>query len=311
MGKMAAQSKAIAKIDPTFDASAGAAALLPKVAASNPAVKQQYINGHFCYAQKAVVVANGLGIVRRLELLDEDFKKSHPEVSIDKQTKHPELDKEVGDSTSLKPVLLDFRKAHPSFTYGTFTADAAFDSYDNYAFLMNDCKFRRVVIPMNPRTGLPKLDGFNEHGAPLCPKDKTPMIYVGNSGGHKRSPRLKWVCHKSAPATKSKQCSCDNPCTTAPYGKCVYTYPHKNLRLYPGISRDSEEFSTIYNRRASVERSINSLKDTLGIANRKTSNVLTTKADLFLAGIVQLLCVLLADKLHDVKLARRPRRLIA
>ena len=49
----------------------------------------------------------------------------------------------------------------------------------------------------------------------------------------------------------------------------------------------------------------------LGISNRKTSNVLTTKADLFLAGIVQLLCVLLAHKLHDLKLARRPRKLIA
>ena len=49
----------------------------------------------------------------------------------------------------------------------------------------------------------------------------------------------------------------------------------------------------------------------LCISNRKTSNVLTTKADLFLAGIVQLLCVLLAHKLHDLKLARRPRKLIA
>lgn len=57
--------------------------------------------------------------------------------------------------------------------------------------------------------------------------------------------------------------------------------------------------------------SINSLKDTLGISNRKTSNVLTTKADLFLAGIVQLLCVLLAYKLHNMKLARCPRKLIA
>ena len=43
----------------------------------------------------------------------------------------------------------------------------------------------------------------------------------------------------------------------------------------------------------------------------KTSNVLTTKADLFLAGIVQLLCVLLAHKLHDVSIARSPRKLIA
>ena len=67
----------------------------------------------------------------------------------------------------------------------------------------------------------------------------------------------------------------------------------------------------IYNRRTAVERSINTLKDTLGISNRKTSNVLTTKADLFLAGIVQLVCVLLAHKLHDFKLARSPRRLIA
>ena len=70
-------------------------------------------------------------------------------------------------------------------------------------------------------------------------------------------------------------------------------------------------FAQIYNRRTCVERSINALKDTLGISNRKTSNVLTTKADLFLAGIVQLLCVLLAYKLHNLKLARCPRKLIA
>jgi hypothetical protein len=305
------QLKSLAKADPTFDPSYGAAVLMPKIAASNDAVKLQYINGHFCYAQKAAVVANGLGIVRRLELLDEDFKKHHPEMPIDKQTKHPELDKEIGDSTALKPVLTDFRTAHPHFHYGTFTADSAFDSYDNYAFLMKDCKFNKAVIPLNPRTGLPKLEGFNENGVPVCPIDKTPMLYLGKSGGKNRSLRLKWVCHKSAPATKSKCCTCESPCTPAPYGKCVYTYPHKNLRLYPGIARDCEEFSAIYNKRASIERSINSLKDTLGIANRKTSNVLTTKADLFLAGIVQLLCVLLANKLHDVKLARRPRRLIA
>lgn len=53
----------------------------------------------------------------------------------------------------------------------------------------------------------------------------------------------------------------------------------------------------------------NSLKDTLGISNRKTSNVITTKADLFLAGIVQLLCVLLAHKLHNPNLARRVSQL--
>jgi len=311
------QAKTIAKIDPTYEPSLGAYALMPKVAASNRAVKQQYINGHFCYAQKAVVVANGLGIVRHLELLDEDFKKAHPEVPIDKQDKHPELDKEVGDSTSLKPVLSDFRKAHPTFTYGTFTADSAFDSYDNYTFLMKDCRFKKAVIPLNPRNSKPCDDNdFNEAGTPLCPVDKTPFLFHSKSGGKKRSARLKFICPKSKRVKSQNgnatwRSTCDNPCSDSKYGKCAYVYPDKNLRLYPGLSRDSEEFSTIYNRRASVERSINSLKDTLGIQGRKTSNVLTTKADLFLAGIVQLLCVLLADKLHDFKLARRPRRLIA
>lgn len=38
------------------------------------------------------------------------------------------------------------------------------------------------------------------------------------------------------------------------------------------------------------------------------THVAATKVGLFLAGIVQLLCVLLADKLHDAKLARMPRR---
>jgi hypothetical protein len=306
------QAKSIAKINPSYDAALGAGALMPKVAASNCAVKQQYINGHFCYAQKAAIVANGLGIVRHLELLDENFKMAHPDVPFDKKTKYPKLDKEVGDSTALKPVLLDFKKAHSTFTFGTFTADSAFDSYDNYTFLIKKFGFSKAVVPLNPRTGLPPADiGFNESGTPLCPIDGTPFLFLGNSGGKHRSARLKFVCHRSVQIGNTRVCSCDTPCTDSTYGKCVYTYPDKNLRLYPGLSRDSEEFYTIYNHRASVERSINSLKDTLGIANRKTSNVLTTKADLFLAGIVQLLCVLLADKLHDSKLARRPRRLIA
>jgi len=287
------------------------------VAASNPAVKHQYINGHMCYAQRAAVVTNGLGVVRHLELLDEDFREKHPEIPREPRTKSPEIDKEIGDSTALKPVLLDFRAAHPGLRYGTFSGDAAFDSYDNYSFLLKDCRFERAVIPINPRnSATADTKDFNENGTPLCPIDQTPFTFVGSCRGVNRSLRLKFVCPKTITLRLvsggwTRRCICENPCSDSKYGKCVYVYPEKNLRLYPGLSRDSDEFSSIYDRRAAVERSINSLKDTLGIANRKTSNVLTTKADLFLAGIVQLLCVLLADKLQDAKLARRPRRLIA
>jgi hypothetical protein len=285
-------------------------------AASNPQVKYQYINGHMCYAQRAAVLTNGLGIVRHLELFDEDFRARHPELPREKRTNNPEIDKEIGDSTALKPVLTDFRKAHPNLRYVTFAGDAAFDSYDNYKFLLSDYRFKKSIIPMNPRRGLPSADiGFNENGTPLCPLDGTPFQAHGSANETHRSPRLKFICPQSklvqTPNGFSWRCQCTSPCSTAQYGRCIYVQQNKNLRLYPGISRDDPAFGIICNRRTAVERTINTLKDTLGVAGRKTSNILTTKADLFLAGIVQLLCVLLADKLHDSKLARRPRRLVA
>lgn len=69
------QAKFIAKTNPDADPYRTVYGLLPDCAAANPAVKQQYINGHFCYAQKAGVLTNGLGIVRHIAFFDNDFKK--------------------------------------------------------------------------------------------------------------------------------------------------------------------------------------------------------------------------------------------
>ena len=196
--KMAAQLHSLAKLDPAFAPSGGAAALLPKTADSNPAVKLQYINGHFCYVQKAAVVADGLGIVRHLELFDNDFKSAQPEMENEKRTKHPEIDKEIEDSTSLTPVLLDFKAAHPNAHYSVFSADAAFDSYENFSFLLNDYGFQKAVVPLNPRKGLTACDvNFNENGTPLCPADGTPIKPHGHANEPHRSPRLKFICPKS------------------------------------------------------------------------------------------------------------------
>ena len=281
------------------------------VAASNPAVKHQYINGHMCYAQRAAVLSNGLGIIRHLDLLDEDFRQRHPEVPREPRTKHPAIDKEIGDSTALKPVLMDFRVAHPTLHYGTFAGDAAFDSYDNYRFLLKEYGFGKAVIPLNPRNGLSTQAGFNENGTPLCPKDDRPFAFHGNCGGNGRTERLKFVCPGAHRIGTTMVNRCESPCSKSSFGRCVCVYPDKDLRIYPGISRISTKFEAIYKQRAAVERSISSLKQTLCLQGRKTSNTLTTKADLFLAGIVQLICVVLADKLHKPLLARRPRALLA
>ena len=119
--------------------------------------------------------------------------------------------------------------------------------------------------------------------------------------------RLKFVCPKtSLVATslhgRSLRCNCENPCTPSKYGRCVYIYPDADLRLYPGILRGCPEWNDLYARRTAVERSIGSFKYVLGVEQRKTFNSLTTKADLFLAGIVQLLSVVLADVLHEHQL---------
>ena len=285
-------------------------------ATSNPQVKLQYINGHMCYAQRAAVVTNGLGIVRHLELLDEDFRQRHPELPREPRTNSPEVDKEIGDSTALKPVLMDFRKAHPDLRYGTFSGDAAFDSYDNYSFLLGEYGFNKAAIPINPRNSANSgTNDFNENGTPLCPIDGTPFLFHSKCGGKNRSLRLKYVCPKTRAVQTEKgatrRCFCQKPCSDSKYGKSTYIYPYNNLRLYPGLARDSDEFAKIYAKRSAVERSINTLKDTLGVRGRKTSNTITTKADLFLAGIVQLICVILAHNIHDLKVARSPRKLIA
>jgi Transposase domain (DUF772). len=202
------------------------------VAASNPAVKHQYINGHMCYAQRAAILTNGLGIIRHLDLFDLDFRLRHPELPTEKRTNNPEIDKEIGDSSALNPVLQDFRAAHPSFRYGTFSGDSAFDSYDNYSFLLKEYGFDKAIIPINPRnSAAADAKAFNENGTPLCPLDQTPFLFHSKSGGKHRSLRLKYICPKSTrvgTGIKSGvtwRCGCDTPCSDSKYGKCVYIYP--------------------------------------------------------------------------------------
>ena len=306
------QAKSYAKINPDFDAEKGRYAFMPQAAQSNSEVKYEYINGHYCYAQKAAVLSNGLGIVRHLDLLDQDFRLRHPEIPAEKRTKDPKVDKEIGDSTALKPVLQDFRAAHPNLRYGTFAGDSAFDKYDNYTFLLKEYGFKRAVVPLNPRNSTTAQEtDFNEHGTPLCPKTKKPFSFVGICRGKHRSMRLKFVCPGSEKHGNTRICTCQSPCTDSKYGRCTYVYPDKDLRLYPGIARGDPDFDAAYKHRAAVERAIASLKCNLCLDGRKTSNVLTTKADLLLAGITQLICVLLAGRLYDFALARRTRLLLA
>ena len=306
------QAKKVATQNPEINPYSLAYSQMPETAEANPFVKQQYINGYFCYAHKAGILTNGLGIVRGISFFDEDFKRRHPEV-VSQKTDNPALDKEIGDSTSMKPVLSDFFDTHPHFleSYHTFLGDCSFDSYDNYSTLRNDFKFSRMCIPLNPRNSSTAHSDFDINGTPVCPIDKTPFVYHSVCRGKNRSQRFKFVCHKSKPVTKTDSCTCDNPCTDSPYGRCVYTYPNKDLRLYPGIPRGTDHWDNLYRHRVLVERTIYLLKYPLGGAMRKTLSVRTAKADLFIAGISHLIGLILAYSMNRKELFKSVRKLIS
>jgi hypothetical protein len=293
------------KNKPDIDIYKMAYSTLPDSANSNNNIKHLYINGHFCYAYKFGILTNGLGIVRHLAFLDDNFKNDHTELYQNNKSDSPEKDKSIGDSTSLKPVINDFFQLHPDFKYDSFIGDSAFDSYQNYSFLLNNHSFNKAVIPLNTRnskTSLPKGQ-YDENGWPTCPYDTSlSMKPDGWSYEKGRSPRHKFRCPKMQYKKGKEFLACDNPCTDSKYGRVIYTYPHQNFRTYPGIIRGTKQWDDFYKKRGVVEQTINYFKQPMAIGQPKTQNDKTIKSDLFLAGITQLLSVILADKMHNNKI---------
>lgn len=324
------QLKAYAKamgFDDSYDPYKAAYGRMPSSAGSNHEIKQLYINGHFCYVYKVGIITNGLGIVREINFYNKDFLDAHPEIVVEKKTDSPEEDKSIGDARLLIPTLIDFFKKHPLIDPKTFIGDSAFDSVAIYkALLSSDTfgegrHFSKAYIPINGRSSLSKTDAecsINENGIPCCPKDPSlPMKPEGNTS-HLRCglktfkfvcPKMSW--DKCADGKYRRQCHCENPCTDSRCGRMVYVYPEQNLRAYPGAIRGTDEWNQTYKIRTVVERTINHFKDNLGVANRKTRDERTLRADLLIAGICQQITVLVADKIHRHEYIRSLKKLIA
>ena len=305
--------KAYYKDNPDVDPYKMAYGLMPSQAASSPDAKQLYINGHFCYADKFAILTNGLGIVRHITFLDDDFKDAHPEMPVEKKSDSPDEDKSVGDSSSLKPILSDFFTLHPGFHPDTFLGDSAFDAIDIYGFLKDEFHFSKALIPLNPRneSSLPKV-GYNIYGYPTCPNDPSlDMKFAGHCQEKGRADRDKWVCPKVHMVNGEWVCDCKEPCSTAKKGRTTYTYENLDFRMFPGVQRDSDEWRSLYKIRTIVERAINHFKTNMCVAGRMTRNHVTTKADVFLAGIASQLTVIVAYRMGSPKYIRSLKPLVA
>ena len=239
---------------------------------------------------------------------------------MEKKSDSPDEDKSLADSKALLPVLVDFFQKHPLIAPKTFLGDAAFDTIEIYKAPFGEIGFEKAFIPLRVKLSM-KDNGYtiNENGVPCCPHDPSLPIKREGSKSHLKSkirtlkfvcPKMKWEYNK-ADKTKRRVCHCDNPCTTSSCGRMIYVYPEKNLRAYPGVEWGSEEWEETYKIRVNVEKSINHFKDSFCVANRKTQNEKTLHADLLLAGIAQLVTVIVADKIHQHQYIRSLKPLIA
>jgi hypothetical protein len=285
---------------------------MPKQAQANSEIKLDFVNGHFGYFYRFGLITNGWGIPLALNFFDEEFYSSLP-----KEFDTPEEQKYWYDNASLKPVLVPFLErtySATAFRFTSFAADSEFDSYDNFG-LLNELKFQKVFIPINPRnTKVSSSKGdlkYNEDGTPLCPVTGIPFKCEGPSGGKDRSRRIKFCCDKCRIGKDHKRYHvCEHPCTTSKSGRMTYTYPDQDFRMYPGVHRGSDEYSTEYKTRTRIEQTLGLLKSSPSIEKPKTVNTATMRADLYLVSIAKLINVIIANAISDRRYIRTIRPLL-
>ncbi len=155
------------------------------------------------------------------------------------------------DSISTVFAFEDIKSLYPDFKLKNFLADGAMDNYPTYEYL----HYNQInpFIPLDTRTKKkliypdPAVTCFDNKGRPICPGG-IPYADWGYSKPKGIKLRCWFAVHGQEPP---KECKCSD----SAYGRVVYLKPDYDLRLFPLIHRDSDEFKETFKRRSSVERS--------------------------------------------------------
>ena len=91
---------------------------------------------------------------------------------------------------------------------------------------------------------------IGDDGVPIC-REGHPMRRDGTESA-KGKPKFK--CSKTSFAGGTVTCTCENPCSTAKYGRTVHLVMKDNPRLFNDPPRSSKEWKLEYNARTSAER---------------------------------------------------------
>jgi hypothetical protein len=127
--------------------------------------------------------------------------------------------------------------------------DAAHDAEAIYVWLNE--RGIESFIDLNPRSKKAYSDEgdikISAEGIPICPA----KLKMKPNGYDRTQNRQKWRC----PLACGTHNSCENPCSTAKYGRTFHTHSEDNPRLFPKTPRESEQWRNVYKRRTSIERS--------------------------------------------------------
>lgn len=155
------------------------------------------------------------------------------------------------DGVSAVVALTEAQLLHPQdLFFDSFHGDGAHDNYAMYHFL-NECDIK-AFIPLNEtnkgNSKYPPHIQVDENGVPICMAGHKAVFW----GFNKDRCRLKYRC----PLATGKIASCPlkGQCSSSNYGRCFYTKPSWDLRLFTKVPRGSDEWKEEMKSRSCAER---------------------------------------------------------
>lgn len=160
------------------------------------------------------------------------------------------LDARRHDSVSAIASLCEFKTMNQDIPVRNLCLDSAHDNYATYELCQKwDI---RPFIDLNTNRGrpdsIPDPISIDADGTPLCMAG----LRMVNWGYCKQKHSRKWRCPLACGKTPS--CPCKEKCSASPYGRCVYTKPDWDIRLYTPVPRGTDEYKKIYSNRTACER---------------------------------------------------------
>ena len=273
---------------------------MPKEASSNNDFTLTYLNGHFGYYQKTMIITNGIGVIQDIQFSDEIQEFC--------DNKMPQDVKDEYDSKALIPSLELFFSKQPYNHFNYFLGDSGFDGYDNYKYITK--KGMTPIIPLNKRNGSvntncfryskTNLDNdfyFNSEGFLICRKTNSSMKPLGPINSENRADRFSWGCPLNKTSIVNGEyfynTDCVNPCSDAIRGRKVNIAIDEEYRFNTSLPRNTEKWQNLYKTRTVCERAIGQLKDYISINSSQIRNTVSLKSTILLAGITQLIGVLI------------------